>query len=139
MYLESEKGSCPAEASPRCCFVHSLDSSGEPERPDARGSEAQGVHVGHVLDGMVEGFHIITFQGELGLRGVHMNLQQGEKTMLRVLWQIQESRLRKTQRRKVGEQARFWETRLRRRVEETHASWAGGHTFIPLPRLSKSL
>lgn len=29
---------------------------------------------------MIEGFHIITLQGEQGLRGVHMNLEVEEKT-----------------------------------------------------------
>lgn len=94
---------------------------------------------------MVEGFHIITLQGEQGLRGVHMNLEVEEKKILLVPWQMTGVRAERDTKEKGGElprggeQAKSWEARLGRRVEETHASWADGHTFIPLPRLSKSL
>ena len=53
---------------------HSLDGSGEAQGPDARRGKAQGVHVSHMLQGMVEGLHIIPLQGEQGLRGVHVDL-----------------------------------------------------------------
>ena len=53
---------------------HSLDSSGEAQGPDARRGKAQSVHVSHMLQGMVEGLHIIPLQGEQGLRGVHVDL-----------------------------------------------------------------
>lgn len=98
-----------------------------------------------MLDCVVEGFHIVTLQGEQGLRRVHMNLQVEEKKILRVPWQMPRIQAERDTKEKggslseVGEQAKSWEARLGRRVEETHASWADGHTFIPLPRLSKSL
>lgn len=53
---------------------HSLDSGGEAQGPDAGRGKAQSVHVSHVLQGMVEGLHIIPLQGEQGLRGVHVHL-----------------------------------------------------------------
>lgn len=43
---------------------YSLDTGGKLEGPDPRRSKAQGVHVGHVLDCVVEGFYIIPLQGE---------------------------------------------------------------------------
>lgn len=98
-----------------------------------------------MLDCMVEGFHIITLQGEQGLRGVHMNLEADEKKILSIPWQMPRTQAMRDTKEKggelseVGEQAKSWEARPGRRVEETHASWADGHTFIPLPRLSKSL
>lgn len=98
-----------------------------------------------MLDCMVEGFHIITLQGEQGLRRVHMDLQVEEKKILRVPWRMPSVQAERDTKEKggslseVGEQAKSWEARLGRRVEETHASWADGRTFIPLPRLSKSL
>lgn len=94
---------------------------------------------------MVEGFHIVTLQGEQGLRGVHVNLRVEEKKILGVPWQMPRVQAKRDTKEKggewseAGEQAKSWEARLGRRVEETHASWADGRTFIPLPRLSKSL
>lgn len=83
-----KRGNSLAELSQRCWSAHSLDSSGEPEGPDPRGSKAQGVHVSHVLDCVVECFHIITLQGEQGLRGVHVNLEVEGKKILVVPWQM---------------------------------------------------
>lgn len=57
---------------------YSLDSSGQLEGSDSRSGKAQGVHVGYMLDCMVEGLHVIALQGEKRLRGVNVNLQ-GEK------------------------------------------------------------
>ena len=74
-----------------------------------------------------------------------MNLQVEEKKILRVPWQMPRVQAETHTKEKGGElsevreQAKSWEARMGRRVEETHASWADGHTFIPLPRLSKSL
>lgn len=53
---------------------HSLDGSGEAQGSDARRGKAQGVHVSHMLQGVVEGLHIVPLQGEQGLRGVHVDL-----------------------------------------------------------------
>lgn len=98
-----------------------------------------------MLDCMVEGFHIITLQGKQGLRGVHMNLQVEEKKILNFPWQTPivhakgDTKEKSGELLEVGEQAKSWDARLGKNVEETHASSADGHTFIPLPRLSKSL
>ena len=60
---------------------------------------------------MVEGFHIITLQGEQGLRGVHMNLGVEEKKILRVPWQMPRVEAKRDTKEKggklseVGEQA----------------------------------
>ena len=49
---------------------HSLDSGGEAQGPDAGCGKEQSVHVSHMLQGMVEGLHIIPLQGEQGLSGI---------------------------------------------------------------------
>lgn len=96
---------------------------------------------------MVEGFDVVTLQGEKRLGGVHMNLPRKEKDMfdgcfLANAKQHGQETHRSTQGYSAGRQELAQSKEASKGASgerKVMLSRGGGCTFIPLPRLSKSL